>query len=513
MRSETPHLYESNVFAMKRRKTFLLYLLSFPVWMMTTGLQAADGNTKPNVILCMADDLGWGDVGFNGNKIIKTPHLDAMAAAGLKFNRFYAGAPVCSPTRGSALTGRHPYRYGIFTANAGHMREKELTLAEALKTQGYVTGHFGKWHMGTLTKTLRESNRGGPKGAKNFSPPWKNGFDQCFSTEAKVPTWDPLLRPKTGNSRTWWDPVTGASQSKPYGTNYWNNGKRITDPLRGDDSKIIMDRAIPFIQNAAQDKKPFFTVIWFHAPHLPVVAGPKYTKMYKEHGKYAQHYYGCITALDEQVGRLRKELRTLGVADNTMLWFCSDNGPEGQQGKAPGSAGPYRGRKRSLHEGGVRVPGLLEWPSKIKPGSVTDFPASTMDYFPTVMAELGFKLKEQPQPIDGVSLLPLLEGKMTERSRPIGFQSGGQVSLVDNRFKLIRISPRQRKKKKTANKSNPTPFQLFDLIKDPSEKTDIASRQPHVVKQMKKTLEDWQASCRRSLDGKDYSSPISSHRE
>ena len=165
----------------------------------------------PNIVLVMCDDLGWGDVGFNGNEIIRTPHLDEMAAHGMKFNRFYAASAVCSPTRGSVVTGRHPYRYGIQTANKGHMLPRELTLAELLKEQGYATGHFGKWHLGTLTKTVRESNRGGPKGVKDFSPPWVNGFDACFSTEAKVPTYDPMLKPSSKASGKGWDYIDNKS--------------------------------------------------------------------------------------------------------------------------------------------------------------------------------------------------------------------------------------------------------------------------------------------------------------
>ena len=131
-------------------------------------------SSRPNIILIMCDDLGWGDVGFNGNKIIKTPHLDTMANSGIKFDRFYAAAPVCSPTRGSALTGRHPFRYGIYYANTGHMKKKELTIAEIMKTKGYRTGHFGKWHLGTLTTKIKDANRGGPKGAKHYSSPQQN---------------------------------------------------------------------------------------------------------------------------------------------------------------------------------------------------------------------------------------------------------------------------------------------------------------------------------------------------
>ncbi|MFL3667225.1 MAG: sulfatase-like hydrolase/transferase, partial [Verrucomicrobiota bacterium] len=217
------------------------------------GLTGGFATEKPNIILLMADDLGWGDVGFNGNKTIKTPHLDAMAKSGLKFNRFYAAAPVCSPSRGSCITGRHPYRYGIPFANSGHMKPEELTLAELLKKQGYSTGHFGKWHLGTLTKTVKDANRGGLRGAKHFSPPQDNGFDICFSTESKVPTWDPLLRPNGNNSNKWWDAVSTSNESKLYGTAYWNErGESVTQNTLGDDSRVIMDRAIPFIRGAAK---------------------------------------------------------------------------------------------------------------------------------------------------------------------------------------------------------------------------------------------------------------------
>ncbi|MEN8734608.1 MAG: sulfatase-like hydrolase/transferase, partial [Lentimonas sp.] len=148
----------------------------------------------------MADDLGWGDVQcFNPATPIKTPQLDAMAAAGVQFNRFYSSSPVCSPTRGSSLTGRHPFRFGIYYANKGHLKVEELTLAELLQKQGYATGHFGKWHLGTLTTEIKDANRGKPRNTKDFSPPWQNGFDVCFSTESKVPTWDPMLKPKKAN--------------------------------------------------------------------------------------------------------------------------------------------------------------------------------------------------------------------------------------------------------------------------------------------------------------------------
>ena len=470
---------------MTSRRHFLRYMAGGVLTMALpqTLFSEAKKPNKPNIILCMADDLGWGDPGFNGNSMIKTPHLDRMAKAGMRFTRFYSGAPVCSPTRGSCLTGRHPYRYGIFFANSGHMRKEEITLAEALKTQGYTTGHFGKWHLGTLLPDY--SGKGpGRKPRENYMTPGMSGFDEWFSTEYAVATWDP------------YDPAAFHGKKKDFDVRalYWHNGNNITEGLKGDDSRIIMDRAIPFIRKAVEDNNPYVAVIRFHAPHAPVVAGPQYRAMYSQYSEDEQHYYGCITALDEQVGRLRGELRALGVADNTMLWFCSDNGPEGKDGKTGryrGSAGPFRGRKRSLLEGGVRVPGLLEWPSMVKTGRVTDIPCSTSDYFPTVLDVLGFQMKGQPEPIDGVSLVSLIEGKMTERPLPIGFESRNQVSLTDNRYKIY-----------SSDKGNS--YLLFDLLEDPGETQNLAAEKPHIVKAMKTELDKWRVSCENSLAGKDY---------
>jgi len=477
----------------------------------TVAAPATAATSRPNIVLCMADDLGWGDVGFNGNRVIRTPHLDAMARAGLRFTRFYAGAPVCSPTRGSVLTGRHPYRYGIFFANVGHLPPGELTLAELLRTAGYRTGHFGKWHLGTLTTTVKDSNRGGPRGIAHFSPPWRNGFDICFSTEAKVPTWDPMLRPQNVRRNTWWNPLPDSSSGKPYGTAYWTNGRQVTENLRGDDSRIIMDRALPFIRKAARNGRPFFAVIWFHAPHLPVVAGPKFAAMYAKQPGFARNYFGCITAMDEQIGRLRTELCSLGVADNTMLWFTSDNGPEGTKRKSPGSSGPFRGRKRSLYEGGVRVPGLVEWPARVRPGSVTDFPASTLDYLPTIVEALGLMPADRVDPLDGISLLPVLSNRPATRTTPIPFESRGRRALIGPRYKLLCAPPAGRRRQRKSSGSGkqpraaaPTKILLFDLIADPSESRNIAADHPDIVQKMSATLAHWRASCQQSRDGRDY---------
>ena len=463
-------------------------------WLPAEG--RGDDASRPNIILVMCDDLGWGDVGFNGSKQIKTPHLDKMASNSLRFHRFYAAAPVCSPTRGSALTGRHPFRYGIVTANRGHMKPKEYTLAEALQQKGYATGHFGKWHLGTLTTKIKDANRGGPGSEKIFSPPQQNGFDVCFSTESKVPTFDPMRLPKRfakgGSRRIGWDSLDEGEPWQAYGTHYWDErGEVVTENLRGDDSKIIMDRAIPFIQASVEKEKPFFAVIWFHTPHLPVVASPKHREMYPGEDLHRRNYFGSVSAMDEQVGRLRAMLRKLNVADETMVWFCSDNGPEGNA-NSPGSAGPFRGRKRSLYEGGVRVPGLLEWPARITEARTTKFPAVTSDYLPTVFDVVGIEPTDAPQPMDGMSLLGLIDGTMKKRPHPIAFQSGKTATLSDNRYKLV-----------MNNKSND--IELYDLLADPSESDNIAAQHAERAEKMRAELLKFQESCRGSARGDDYS--------
>ena len=466
-------------------------VLRFGLALLLTGAGVAQ--ERPNIVLVMADDLGWGDVGFNGNKVIRTPHLDAMAANGLVFNRFYAAAPVCSPTRGSCLTGRHPTRYGILNANSGHLKPEEETLAEIVKAQGYATGHFGKWHLGTLTKTVVEANRGGPRGVVHFSPPQANGFDVCFATESKVPTHDPLIKPKVfqkGESlKNGWDAITDHSESEPYRTHYWDEtGAMVVDKLLGDDSKLIVDRALPFIERSVKAKQPFFTVIWFHAPHLPVVASEAHRAPYKEHDVHERNYFGCVSALDEQVGRLRATLRDLKVEDNTMLWFCSDNGPEGNQ-KSPGSAGPFRGRKRSLYEGGVRVPGILEWPIKVTKGAVTEFPAVTSDYLPTVLTALGLPVSTQ-KPMDGMDLTSVIAGKLVHRAKPIGFHSRNILTWNTQQYKLVHDSKQDQ-------------TELYDLLADPSESKDLAKAMPDKVAEMKTALMAWKDSCAKSARGED----------
>ena len=440
---------------------------------------ATSDSSRPNIILCMTDDQGWGDTGYNGHKHLRTPVLDEMAASGLRFDRYYAGAPVCSPTRGSVMTGRHPNRYGCFLFNYS-IRPQEITLAEALKSAGYATGHFGKWHLGPV---------------KAGSPvnPGSSGFDEWLSHDNFFEVDPPLSR---------------------------NGGPPRTYP--GEGSDVIVDAALRFIRKAVDRKTAFLAVVWFGSPHSPYVALAEDREPYGGLSEAEQNYLGEITAVDRSMGTLRKALHTLGIADDTLLWFCSDNGPS-----EIGSAGGLRGRKGSLWEGGVRVPGILEWPAAIRTPFATDVPCSTLDIYPTVVDILGLTVPGQVKPIDGISLKPLIEGEMEARPAPLPFWKysaeqesdnepylndealtgewrtfrnfkhpepkekdfEGHAALLDNRYKLHKVEDG---------------YELYDIVADPGETEDLGGDRPEVVAEMKAALEAWQRSVERSLSGYDY---------
>ncbi|QZT37817.1 sulfatase-like hydrolase/transferase [Halosquirtibacter xylanolyticus] len=427
---------------------------------------------SPNVILIMADDLGYGDVGFNGNKIIQTPNLDALSKKGVTFTNFYAGGPVCSPTRGTCLTGRHYSRYGIYTANVGHLPKEEITLIDLLKDKGYETGHFGKWHLGTVVKGVSSKGKK-RKPVLNFSPPWHHGYDDAFVTESAVATWNPTV-------------------GKRYKKNeYYHNGKRVTDNLDGDDSRVIMDRVLPFVDNAKKENKPFFSVVWFHAPHEPVVAGPEYKARYSQYSLGEQNYYGCVTALDDQVGRLIKHLEKIGELENTIICFCSDNGPEGRKraGTRQGSTAGLRGRKRSLYCGGVGVPAFMVWPGTIKANTRSEYISSTLDYLPTLVDGLALNNIED-RPVDGVSLMSMFNGSSKTRPKPLPFMYKGKGAIIDNDLKFVVLDGKLK--------------EVYNLREDRSEGNNIASQYPEKVSEMKAYLKDWNASCQNSQKGNDY---------
>lgn len=442
--------------------------------------------STPNVIMIMSDDQGWGDVGFNGNSKIKTPHLDAMAANGVRFDRFYAAAPLCSPTRGSCLTGRFPFRYGILAAHTGGMRVGEITIAEMLKKQGYRTAHFGKWHVGWV-KLKDAGSRG------FYSPPDQHGFDEHFATTSAVPTWNPTVTPEG------WD-RWGAKPGEPWkgGAPYFHNGKEVTENMKGDDSRIIMDRVIPFIE--ANKAKPFFATVWFHAPHEPVLAGEQYRKLYAKHGKARQNLYGCITAMDEQIGRLRQKLRDLKIEKSTLVFFCSDNGPADQATKkGVASAGPFKGHKHTMYEGGLLVPACAEWPGVIPSGKSTSVRCSTVDFFPTIAGITGHKFTaKQNRPIDGINLMPVITGDVQQRGSDLFFGYRRLHSGIDGKaiisgdWKLL-----QEAKKDGA-------MRLYNLKEDPFAQMDLYNSKPEQVRLLRQKLQKLEGACRRSRDGADY---------
>ncbi|MEP3478616.1 MAG: sulfatase-like hydrolase/transferase [Fuerstiella sp.] len=443
---------------------------------------------SPNIILVMSDDQGWGDVGFNGNKVVQTPHLDSMAANGVKFNRFYAAAPLCSPTRGSCLTGRFPFRFGILAAHTSGMRVGEVTVAEILKKKGYKTGFFGKWHIGWV-KHNETSSRG------HYSPPSHHGYEEVFATTSAVPTWNPTVTPEGWKSNS-----NKPGQPWKGGAPYVHNGEEVTDNMQGDDSRIIMDRVIPFIDENSD--KPFFATVWFHTPHEPVVAGEEYQKLYPNSGRLRKNYYGCITAMDEQIGRLRSRLRELKIEKNTVIFFCSDNGPgDSLAKKKVASSGPFRGHKHQMYDGGILVPACAEWPGVIQPETTTDVRCSTIDYLPTIakIVDDRFSAKYK-RPIDGIDLMPVIQGQVTQRESDLFFgfrrlhDGIDGKAIISGHYKLLT----------EASKTN-AKTRMFDLQSDPYEKTDIAAQKPNLFQELSAKLEAIDGSCQRSRDGADYS--------
>ncbi|MFI3290790.1 MAG: sulfatase-like hydrolase/transferase [Opitutales bacterium] len=447
---------------------------------------AEEAKRKPNVILMLADDLGYGDTGFNGNTLIKTPNLDALAGDGSVLRHFYSIGPVCSPTRGAYLTGRHYYRFGVFYANQGHLPAQEYTIAKMLKEAGYTTGHFGKWHLGTVN--AEHSSKGaGRKPKENFSPPWLRDYDESFVTESAVSTWDP------------------AKNMARYKLNeYYHNGVIETENLDGCDSRVIMDRVIPFIEKAVAEKKPFLSVIWFHASHAPTVAGPQYLAMYPDTGA-AGHFYGCITAMDDQVGRLREKLKELGQDDNTFIFFTSDNGPEGAntpevanaktKSALAGTTGGFTGRKRSINDGGVRVPTFVYYPASIKGGEINNVPMSTLDLLPTVAKVTGAKINSKLI-LDGQDFMPIVTGKETTHSRSIPFRSDSYACLVKGKYKLI-----------IKSMDDTSEDKLHNLDEDKTEEVNVISQHPEMAAEMRKEIMDFLASAEKSHAGEEYDTP------
>jgi arylsulfatase A-like enzyme len=432
------------------------------------------GEPRPNVVLIMADDQGWGDTGYNGHPELKTPHLDALAAAGLRLNRFYTAHFNCSPTRASVMTGRHPHRMGTFSPGSP-IRAQELTVAKVLQRAGYATGHFGKWHLnGKNGDRDTKTSPGRAILVDDPLSPGKLGFDEWLSADNFFDL----------------DPVLG------------RNG--VAEKLHGDGSDISTDAALKFIRQQAGAGKPFLVVLWFGNPHVPHEALPADKALYAALPEKDQNYYGEITGIDRNVGKLRAALRELNVSDNTLLWYCSDNG--GAAG--PKSTGNLRGSKGTLWEGGLRVPGLVEWPARITKPVVSNLPCSTLDIYPTVLAATGAKADNPIQPLDGINLLPLFDGRMTERGKALPFvarlgQEKSHSALLDWPFKL-HLNAVAGKGRKADKEQPPATVLLYDVSQDANETNDLAAQHPERVAKMTAALTEWKTSALKSLAGDDY---------
>ncbi len=407
---------------------------------------------RPNIILVMADDQGWGQVGYYNHPYLKTPNLDAMAAAGLRFDRFYAGGPVCSPTRASVMSGRTHNRTGVFE-HGSPFRLQETTIAHALKKLGYKTAHFGKWHLNGIR------GPGVPVLRDDVTSPGALGFDH-------------------------WLTVTNFFDMNPVLSRM---GK--FEEFEGDSSEIIVGEALKYFKK--EKDGPFFTVIWYGSPHDPMVASDEDRAPFAKLTEKEQHHYGELVALDRSVGTLRKGLRDLGIADNTLVWYCSDNG--GLSPFGPATVGGLRGFKGSIWEGGLRVPGIIEWPAVIHQGRVIKHPAGVVDIFPTVLDILGQDLGPMQKPNDGMSILPIIQGDPSEvRPKPLGFHANDRVAIIDNDYKLV-----------VEDIKSGIP-QLFDLVRDPKESKDIFYEKMEIATELLQKYHAFNDSVQASIRGEDY---------
>jgi len=501
------------------RRRFWLHALGLAcTFAPACALAAAD--LRPNIILCMGDDHGWDETSYNGHPHLQTPVLDEMAGRGLRLDHFYSAHPTCSPTRGSVITGRHPNRYGTFAPNWS-IRPEEISVAQILRDAGYACGHFGKWHLG-------------PVKAESPTSPGVMGFDKWLSHDNFFE-----LNP------------------------YLSRDGGPPQQFQGESSEIIIDEALRFIGMAKKRGKPFFVVVWFGSPHEPysgleedLALYRKLPDSYRERfvtltsnetgrptkrrlDKVLQERYAEITAMDRAIGRLRQQLGEEGLQNNTLLWYCGDNGsPTGGSVTTP-----FRGQKSMMYEGGIRVPGIIEWPKRISKPRVTDVNAVTSDMLPTICDLVGQPLPDRP--LDGISLKPLIDGEMTERPSPICFwayranssvkpqprpyidpklQEGttplvkmmdgrftrnfrnfhhptitsrdfdGPRVILGNRFKLIVDGQAKGKHAK----------ELFDLQNDPAEKNNLIETEPKIARNLEQQLHKWQESVLSSLTGADY---------
>lgn len=431
---------------------------------------------RPNVVMLLADDLGYQDVGcYNGP--VKTPAIDSLAAGGVRFTDFYSGCAVCSPSRATLMTGRHHIRAGVYSwihdpSQKSHLLLRELTLAEVLKGAGYSTAHIGKWHLGL------------PTAQRDKPTPDKHGFDYWFAT---------------------WN---NASPSHRNPDNFIRNGKPV-GKLEGYSCQLVVDEAIDWLGEHRTKDKPFFLNVWFHEPHAPIAAPNDIVTEYGKPKDKGAVYSGTIDNTDRAIARLLKKLREVAPAKDTLIIYASDNGSYRDD-----RTGGLRGRKGMNWEGGIRVPGIFHWPGTIKTNVEATEPAGLVDVLPTLYGLLGL---ERPVGIhlDGSDLSPILTGKASafrrhqplywhlQKSRPIVAIRDGDYSLVaDPDYELSTNNMFQEAWIPTIKRGGYRNYQLFNLKTDPQQTTNLADKEPETLARLKKSLLKINASIMR--DGHDW---------
>ena len=451
-------------------------LVAAAVAVAVAAAPAAAVAARPNVLILLADDLGYRDVGcYDGP--VQTPNIDALAAAGTRFEQFYSGCAVCSPSRATLMTGRHHIRTGVYSwihdaSQKSHLRLRETTLAEVLKAEGYATAHVGKWHLG-LPPAMAKEGEAGDRGYQKPTPD-QHGFDHWFAT---------------GNN---------ASPSHHNPKNFIRNGEPVGQ-LEGYSCQLVVDEAIDWLESSEGDE-PFFLNVWFHEPHAPIAAPDSIVRQYGETDERSAIYSGTIDNTDQAIGRLVEFLRTRDQLDDTLIVYASDNGSYLNE-----RTGQLRGQKGVNWEGGIRVPGIFRWPGVVESGKVCQTPAGLVDVLPTLCGLL--KISPPAVHLDGSDLTPLLSGQPEQfqrhqplfwhlqKSRPIVAMRDGDFSLVaDPDYELSTRNMFQESWIPKIRAGGYRNFRLYDLAEDPGQTTDVSADHPEVLGRMKSDLRRINAS-------------------
>lgn len=425
---------------------------------------------RPNVLIVLCDDLGYGDIGCYGNEVVQTPHIDQFAKESVRFTDCYSAAPNCSPARTGLMTGRTPWRVGVHNwipfMSPMHVSAEEITVATLLRNAGYSTCHSGKWHLNGFFNLP-----GQPQ-------PNDHGFDHWFATQNNA----------LPNHRN------------PY--NFVRNGIPV-GPLEGYAGPIVAEEAIDWLREGRDKEKPFFMFVCFHEPHEPIATAPEFEQMYAQFEDPAQRaHHGNITQMDTAFGALMKELDDQNLRDSTLVFFTSDNGPAITGMHPYGASGPLRDKKGAVYEGGIRVPGILRWPGHAKPGTVSSEPISGVDWLPTLCEIAGTEVPDD-RALDGASILPVLEGNPVERSKPLYWHfnranSEIKVAIRQGDWKLAaRLTGPQidrgaditKEQMEAYKAAELTGFELYNLNADTDESEELSSQEPERFAQMKAAME------------------------